>query len=152
MVFITGAKLTLPWAGLPTFSVKINNSSSQHFKPSDGAAGAPDKIKPSVDVGFSITPQIGKTSRVHFELNYKDIAMQYEGVSSSRRLGAGLEFDMARIFFVRFGYGDGFGSAGLGIRTRKLEFDLTTYAVDTTSSQFRGEEDRRFVMSISSGF
>ena len=32
-----------------------------------------------------------------------------------------------------------------------LEFDLTTYAVDTTTSEFRGEEDRRFALSLSFG-
>ena len=63
-----------------------------------------------------------------------------------------MELDFARAFFMRLGYGDGFGSAGLGIKTQHLEFDLTTYAVDTTSSEFRGKEDRRFSMSLSYGF
>ena len=53
--------------------------------------------------------------------------------------------------FVRLGYGDGFGSVGIGVKAREFQVDLTTYAVDTTSSEFQGEEDRRFVFSISSG-
>lgn len=152
LLFTTGMKLTMPVYALPTFAIKMNNATSKEFNPSDGYGGAPDKVKPSVDIGLSLTPQIGKTTRIHWEINYKDATGKFGNVSSARKLGLGLEFDFRRIFFIRFGYGDGFGSGGLGIRTRKLEFDLTTYAVDTTNSQFRGEEDRRFLISISSGF
>ncbi|MCP4912700.1 MAG: hypothetical protein GY909_06245 [Oligoflexia bacterium] len=151
-IFTTGAKLTLPVAALPTFSIKINNSASQEFKQSSGSAAAPDKIKPSVDLGFSLTPQVGKVVRTHLEVNYKDSTQKHSDVGSARRVAFGMEVDIARRFFVRAGYGDGFGSGGIGIRTKKLEFDLTTYAVDTTTSQFRGKEDRRFSLTLSSGF
>jgi hypothetical protein len=152
LVFIGGTRLTFPIAGLPTFAAKINNMTSQSFSASDSFGGAPDNIKSSVDLGFSLTPQIGKRTRLHFEVNYKDATSKHDNVGSSRKYGFGMELDMMRSIFLRLGYGDGFGSAGIGIRTRKLEFDLTTYAVDTTSSSFRGNEDRRFVMSLSSGF
>ena len=59
--------------------------------------------------------------------------------------------EYARTFFLRIGTGDGFGSGGIGINTRKFNIDLTTYAVDKTESEFRGEEDRRYVLSFSSG-
>jgi len=152
LLFTTGAKLTLPFYALPTFAVKMNNATARAFSVSDGFGGAPDNVRQSIDVGFSLTPQIGKTTRIHWEINYKDVNGKFDNVSASRKLGLGLEFDFRRVFFFRLGYGDGFGSGGIGIRTRKLEFDLTTYAVDTTNSQFRGEEDRRFLISISSGF
>ncbi len=148
---IGGARVTLPFRGLPTFAVKLNNMSRKGFRASSGSAGAPDRVKPSWDAGFSLTPQVGKVTRVHLELNYKDFTSEY-GAKLSRRLTAGVELDLARVAFFRIGYGDGFGSAGIGIRTRSLELDLTTYAVDTTSSGFRGKEDRRFVFSLSSGF
>ena len=34
---------------------------------------------------------------------------------------------------------------------KKFEFDLTSYAYDRSASGFRGEEDRRFAVSVSSG-
>ena len=147
----TGARLTIPFMWLPTFSFVWHNTFDQTFSTKSGSAGAPDKIKPAMDVGFSITPNMGRASRWHFEVVYRDLTGEHD-LSSIRRLGAGMEFDFGRKVFIRFGYGDGFGSAGLGIRTQKLEFDLTTYAVDTTSSELRGEEDRRFSMTLSSGF
>lgn len=145
----SGFKLTLPMAPLPVIGLKLNNSTSSDF--SKTGELKPEKMKQSLDVGFSITPQVGQIVRIHMEVNFKDATRNYE-MSTARRWGAGMEFDFARLFFMRFGYGDGFGSMGLGIRSRKLEFDLTTYAVDTTTSEYRGKEDRRFALSLSSGF
>ena len=150
IILTGGTKLTLPIEALPTFSATLHNATATKF--SGRAAGAPTEILQSLDLGFSLTPQIGTSTRVHFELNYKDALGSYSGVSTSRKILAGMEFDFAHIMFFRLGYGDGFGCAGLGIKTRRLEFDLTTYAVDTTTSAFRGHEDRRFAMTLSSGF
>lgn len=150
LIIIVGGKLTLPIFFLPTFSATLRNATNQVFTGGSGL-GTPDDIKKTYDVGFSLTPQIGKTTRVHLEVNYKDVSGENEGVSQTRRIVFGSEFDFARIMFVRFGYGDGFGSAGIGIKSQRLEFDLTTYAVDTTGSDFRGQEDRRFLMSFSYG-
>lgn len=146
-----GGKLTLPIVFLPTFSATMHNAFDMEFKQPRGA-GAPEKIKQSIDFGFSVTPQIGTGSRIHFEINYKDFTKLYSGVSSKRRILIGAEIDVARMFFIRAGYGDAFGSFGLGVKTSKLEFDLTTYAVDTTTDKIRGSEDRRFVLGLSSGF
>ncbi len=149
---ITGLKMTLPMNTLPTLALKMNNSASNKFSTNRGSAGAPEKIKQSVDAGLSITPQVGRVMRVHVEVNYKDVFQKYQNATSARRPTFGIEFDVKRIFFIRFGYGDGFGSAGFGVNTKKLQFDLTTYAVDTTTSKFRGSEDRRFSITVSSGF
>jgi hypothetical protein len=148
-IITAGARLTLPWVLLPTFSAVLHNAADQDF--SSRAAGAPAAIKNTMDVGFSITPQIGNIMRLHLEGNYKDLSQEYSGVSATRRLVMGMELDIGRRFFMRFGYGDGFGSGGIGLKTQKLEFDLTTYAVDTTSNEFRGKEDRRFSLSVSAG-
>ncbi len=146
-----GAKFTLPITFLPTFAINFHNALDKSFSGSSGA-GAPTKIPRGYDVGFSITPQIGTNTKVHLEANYKDLSGAYSGISATRRFLLGAEFSFSNVFFFRLGYGDGFGSAGLGVKSRKLEFDLTTYAVDTTASSFRGHEDRRFALSISSGF
>ena len=69
-----------------------------------------------------------------------------------RKILFGMEIDFARAFFIRGGYGDGFGTAGLGIKAQGFEFDLSTYAIDTTTVNYRGKEDRRFSMTLSWGF
>lgn len=150
VISTAGSKITLPLTFLPTIAMTIHNAFAQDFT-QQSAAGAPTKIPRSYDVGFSVTPQVGTTSRIHFEINLKDITKAYPDVSTTRKILIGAELDFSRVFFFRVGYGDGFGSAGLGIKSRKLEFDLSTYAVDTTTSSFRGKEDRRFALSISTG-
>lgn len=147
IIITGGTKLTFPVAYLPTFAATIHNIGSQKFS----GANAPTKMKQSVVLAFSITPQIGKSTRWHLEVNYKDFTNKYR-TSNARRITFGTEFDFNRTFYTRFGWGDGFGSAGIGMRTRRLDFNLTTYAVDTSGSSFRGVEDRRFSMTISSGF
>lgn len=151
MLLITaGSRLTLPYTFLPTFAFVVRNTGNQEFHERSERHGVPNRIKQTMDVGFSITPQIGQRMRVHIEANYKDIHNLYE-TDSKRRLGAGIEFDYARTFFLRLGTGDGFGSGGIGFNTRKFNMDLTTYAVDKTESDFRGKEDRRYVLSFSTG-
>ena len=154
-IVTAGSKITLPFVFLPTFAINIHNALSRSFSMNSGYTSAPTTIPLSYDVGFSVIPQIGTSTRIHFEIDYKDISAAYTGtaaVSTTRRILAGAELDFSRVFFFRIGYGDGFGSAGLGIKSKNLEFDLTTYAVDTTTASFRGHEDRRFALSLSSGF
>lgn len=145
-----GARLTLPWTLLPTFSAVLRNATNNDFEGATGG-GAPDRIKQTVDVGFSITPQISKISRIHLEANLKDLNDSYD-TDIKRRLAAGAELDFNRRIFVRAGWGDGWGSGGIGVRSRTFILDLTTYAVDRSLDGFREEEDRRWVISLSSGF
>jgi hypothetical protein len=145
-----GTRLTLPFTLLPTFSLVLRNATNNDFE-DIGNGGAPDEIKQSLDAGFSITPQISKASRLHMEVNLKDINNAY-GTDYKRRAAAGIEWDFIRRIFIRAGWGDGWGSGGIGVRSRTFIFDLTTYAVDRSSDGFRELEDRRWVLSLSSGF
>lgn len=145
-----GARVTLPVALLPTFSAVLRNATDNDFE-GGKSAGPPDAIEQTVDYGFSITPQIGKKVRIHIEANLKDAHDAYD-TDVKRRLAAGVELDFNRRLFVRGGWGDGWGSGGIGVRGRSFIFDLTTYAVDRSLDGFRKEEDRRWALSLSSGF
>jgi hypothetical protein len=144
-----GLRITLPVTYLPTFAAVIRNVSANAWdNVSDN--GGPNEIKQTIDVGVSLTPQIGKISRLHMEANLKDLNNAYD-TDLKRRLAAGLELDFNRRIFLRAGYGDGWGSGGIGVRSRKFIFDFTTYAIDRSLDKFREQEDRRWVLSISSG-
>ncbi len=145
-----GSKITLPIVLLPTFSAVLRNS-TDHGWDGPSSNGGPSKIQQTMDLGFSITPQIGRTSRIHLEANLKDVKNRYH-TDVKRRMAAGMELDFKRRLFLRLGYGDGWGSGGLGVQTRTFNLDLTTYAVDRSLTGFRSQEDRRWVFSISSGF
>lgn len=145
-----GLRVTLPFYLLPTFSAVVRNSSNQDWH-TPQFSGTPERIPQTVDASFSITPFTGRTSRMHIEVGVKDLGDRYEDVPSARKTMAGFEFDYMRTFFVRGGYGDGWGSAGIGVRNRSFIFDLTSYAQEGSISGVREKEDRRFVLSISQG-
>lgn len=154
MTHITaGTRITLPVFLLPTFSVVYRNSAAGKWYDTS-LGGAPTDVPQTVDGAFSITPYTGRMSRLHLEVDYRDLGNAYSNVSAKRKVQAGMEFDYMRRYFVRFGYAEGWGSAGIGVRNKKFIFDLTTYAVeaDETSSAFRQQEDRRYVLSLASGF
>lgn len=146
-----GTRITLPWYMLPAFSLVVRNSSNNPFG-SPGLSGLPDKIPSTVDGAFSLTPYIGKTTRLHFEVDVRDIGNRYEDVPKTRKTQFGFEFDWHRIFFFRLGFGDGWGSGGVGVRKNSFTFDLTTYAIEVSPDGYREDEDRRTVLSLSQGF
>jgi hypothetical protein len=148
---VGGAKITLPVRWLPTLAVSVHNAFNKNFKSTQGTL---PKIKNTIDVGVSITPKIGGKTRLHMEMNYKDLTEKFSSVKWMRKLLIGFEFDFSRSFFLRFGYGDSYGTAGLGFKSKTIDFDLSTYSVnpEPNSTSIRGEEDRRISLSISSGF
>lgn len=148
-----GMRLTLPFFMLPTFSVVQRNSSNGRWYDEE-LGGVPDTIPQTTDAGFSIEPIAARNLRMHFEVNYKDIGNRYDTVASNRKIVGGMEIGWQRMFFFRLGYGDGWGSGGIGVRNEKFIFDLTTYAIEASEEEnaFREEEDRRYIMSFSSGF
>lgn len=152
MTHITaGMRITLPIFLLPTLSGVIRNSSQAEFGNPD-YSGVPPEIPSTVDASFSITPYLARTIRLHIEVGQKDMGNRYDAVPSSRKFVGGIEFDWMRMMFVRFGFADGWGSAGLGVRVRSFVFDLTTYAIEGSVDGYREEEDRRSVLSFSTGF
>ncbi|MEC7182436.1 MAG: hypothetical protein VXW15_06960, partial [Bdellovibrionota bacterium] len=108
------------------------------------------------------TPKIGSKTRMSIEVNYKDLTNQHKVIVENeekplpviRRVLVGVELDFSRSFFLRFGYGDSYGTAGLGFKSKTVDFDLTTYSVNPEPSDqnFRGDEDRRISLSLSTGF
>lgn len=145
-----GTRLTLPVFLLPTFSAVVRNSSQSSWYAAK-EAGAPADIRQTLDLGVSLTPFTSRDSRLHLEVNYRDFNKSYESVAAQRRLLVGMEFDIARTLFFRLGYGDGWGSGGIGVARGSFSFDLTTYAVELGDG-YRQQEDRRTVLSFSKGF
>jgi hypothetical protein len=152
MTHLTAAtRITIPVFMLPTFSLVVRNSSqAQWYDPEH--AGVPDQIPSTVDGSFSLTPFASRTSRLHFEIGAKDMGNRYTDVPNNRKVMGGFELDMYRTFFFRGGFGDGWGSGGIGVRNDKFIFDLTTYAIEASQDGYRQEEDRRYVLNLAMGF
>ena len=148
---VAGARITLPFFMLPTFSLVSRNSADSAFHTPE-YSGVPEAIPQTTDASFSLTPMLGRTFRMHLEVGKKDIGDKYLSVPSERKIMGGIEFDYMRKMFVRFGYGDGWGSGGIGVRSKSFAFDLSSYAIEASDIGVRQEEDRRHILSISGGF
>ncbi|MBP5296356.1 MAG: hypothetical protein J6Y94_03385, partial [Bacteriovoracaceae bacterium] len=147
IIFTGGAKFTLPIAWLPTLAVTWHNIGGNKFS---GQQGVPiNNILETIDLGFGITPLLSNESRLHLEVNYKDIRRKYDALSSHRRWLVGAEFDVFRLIYLRLGYGDGYFSGGLGIRAKRLALDLTVYQVNTQLAQQEDFSDRRMALEVS---
>ncbi len=148
---VASTRITFPVFVLPTISVVARNAGENKWYNED-LAGAPEEIPQTYDASISITPFTGRMSRLHIEIGRKDLSNEYEDVPDQRKLQAGIEWGYRRSYFFRLGYGDGWGSGGIGVRSKKFVFDLSTYAVEASADGFREEEDRRYAINLSSGF
>lgn len=145
-----GMRFTMPVKTLPTFSLVYRNAGTNSWYNVKGG-GAPEDIEKTYDASFSITPIFSRSIRVHLEAVMRDVNNQYKDITATRKLNAGMEIGFKRKVFFRLGYSDGWGSGGIGVRNRNFIFDLSTYAVEVGDG-LREEEDRRYALSISSGF
>ena len=150
-----GLKATLPTPWLPTLALHYHNALNRSFSPSASheTQSLPGPIKQSLDAGLSLTPQISRHTRLHIEVNHRDLGQEYSEIERERKTTLGIEVDIVRLLFFRLGYGKefhsvgigfkGFGSSGLrGLRGTGVEFDLTAYSY---------EKDQRFILSFFTG-
>lgn len=152
MVHVTaGTRITFPIFLLPTLSAVVRNSTDQPFI-SPELGGLPDTIPQTVDASFSITPYNSRTSRTHIEIGVKDFGNKYQDVPAGRKIVGGFEIDWSRKMFLRLGFGDGWGSGGIGVRNNSFIFDMSTYAIEQSADGYREQEDRRYVLSIARGW
>jgi len=152
---IVGGRITLPITFLPTFSGVLHNAANSKFWNQHGnqAPGfLPDPIEQQIDVGFSFSPQVAKMVRFHFEGNYKDVGGAHSHVSSDKKWTAGIEMDVARVFFMRAGYGARNASGSIGLRTRWFVLELTTYGADVMVRDHVNVHNRRYLGHFAMGF
>lgn len=153
----SGVLLSLPWASLPTLGFVARNigdtsfPSEANFSIAQGTSTRKEKIKMTYDGGFSIAPKIGQRSTLTFAVDYRDI-MNENGVNDKRRLNIGMEFDVSKTLFFRFGYGRGYWTTGLGVGSKYGSLDFGTYSEELDRTSFNGIEDRRISLRYGSRF
>jgi len=129
-----GFALTLPFAGLPAFNAVTRNaftttySGSPILFPSVGSsAGAAPSDPMTIDTSLSFAPKIATGTTLNLSFVYRDVTgktpMAFLG-----RLALGAEIAALDSFFLRAGIGDGYPSAGLGIKTKVGELSFSIYS------------------------
>ena len=135
-----GGRLIFPVVGLPCLSATLHNATGGSFTRDSDFPQAPRSIKKNLSLGMSITPQISNNTKLHLEIDYKDINRKYDELKDSKRWSLGAEFNFFRTLFLRMGLYDKSLTGGVGLRTKHFIFDLSTYIV---------EQDRQLALSTS---
>ena len=153
----SGALLTLPMSGLPTFGFVARNvgdtafSGSTPLKVTSGTTTTHDKIKSTYDAGFSLFPKIAQNSILTLAADYRDIR-NVNKVTVMRRVNLGMELSIKKIMFVRAGYSRGYWSAGLGLASSVGSVDLGTYGDEMDPTGYKKVLDRRITLRIGKKF
>jgi hypothetical protein len=134
-----GFALTLPIWLLPQFNVVLRNLGGASFRPismypvASSPLGTPDTELMSVDASFSVQPKFTPAGFINWVAQVRDITNTSE-YSILRRFGTGLEFAFRNEFFLRFGYGGRYPSAGLGLKREFAEVSLSWFSEEIGSA------------------
>ena len=144
-----GMTVTMPWQYLPAMSIVARNIGGEHFGTSSlyHFSPTPTGTLPyqpmSVDAAFSMQPRIGSGSYVNLVGQLNDMT-DTSGMGIMGRWAAGAEMSVRNVFFLRGGWGQGYPSAGFGVRQRHGEIDFTWYS-EELSDTYHGQRDQRYM-------
>jgi hypothetical protein len=153
----TGATITMPWGGLPTFGFVARNIGgtafpSAQFFPIGGRSNTRHElIKMAFDSGFALAPKLGRNDAFTFAVDFRDM-LNSTHVETVRHANIGLEYAAAKMVFFRAGFSQGYWTAGFGLSGKAGSVDLGTYGDELTDSTYHGFKDRKYSMRISRRF
>jgi len=154
-----GVRITLPTDWIPAFSLALHNFTSSSFgniQESRPTVYNPNpkplqNYQTTLDLGVSITPRVGKLSRLHLEADWNDLLQEFDGVDYRRRLLIGAEYDWFRKYFIRLGYVEGYVSGGLGFKSKHFNFSLSTFGAELDPIQWHVKQERRYLIAFDFG-
>lgn len=145
-----GVRVTLPTDWIPSFSFVSHNFTRAVW--SSNVTDTPaSRYENTLDAGISITPQIGKMSRLYIELDYNDFMRRYPQVNDRRRILFGAEYDWARRYFIRVGMVDGYFSAGFGFKSKHFNFAFSSYGAELDPTDWHVRQERRYLIAFDFG-
>lgn len=152
-----GLLITLPYTFLPSLGVVVRDIGDTSYTINDGMMYTtterplPDLQK--VDVGTSISPIFSNRVRGTFTAELHDVMTKdvAEKEDIMRRFHAGLELNLADIFFLRGGWNQKFWTAGFEFASQRFQLQGSYYGEDIGTPN-APKEDRRFVGKFSLRF
>jgi hypothetical protein len=136
-----GMALTLPYIYQPSINVVARNvgslklSGKPMFVSAKNPSGTIATERMSLDSSIGFLTKISAGWNLSTQFAYRD-ATNTSGSSFVNHFATGLEFTAMDRFFIRAGFGSGFPSAGLGIRTSRSEVNFAWFSEDLgTGSQ-----------------
>jgi hypothetical protein len=144
-----GLALTAPIKMLPSLNFVVRNAFDTQYNSSsiwsftNNPSGTPGMDPMTVDASFSIQPRIGQGSVMNLVIQNRDITNR-SGMAFVGHFALGMELCFRDAFFLRGGWGSGYPSAGLGLKRKGGEFNLTWYTQEL-GTQYLEQGDTRFM-------
>jgi hypothetical protein len=150
-----GLILTAPFVLLPTIAGVLRDAGGTSYSIDSGmitsSTTRPDRTAQTCDVGISIFPILGKTSRMAIGLEYRDILTASEETDHFRRGHFGIEFNLADALFIRGGMNQRYWTAGAEISMFNYQLQLASYG-EEIGTDLVPQEDRRYILKFSFRF
>lgn len=145
-----GFQFTFPTAFLPTLSYVVRNVGGTNYGGqsiypiAEPRAGPPDREPMSVDASFMLRPRVKGGVFMNTVFQLRDI-FNSSAISVKTRFSMGMELDIRETIFLRWGFGSGYPSAGLGIKRRNGELGFSWYS-EELGVRFHQERDSRYLL------
>ncbi len=152
-----GLALTLPYRYQPSINLVARNVAGLRLtgKPLMSLASNPTGSiaaeKMSVDASVGFLTKISGSWTLSTQFAYRD-ALDSSNTRQIAHAAAGLEFAVYDRFFLRGGFGSGYPSAGLGIRTSRAEANFAWFSEDLGDGQKAVRDIRYLFQTIFRAF
>lgn len=150
--------LTAPIRFLPSLGAVVRDIGHTSFTLTDGMLypvgdRRPRQEKQKVDIGLSISPILGKGSRMVLTADLHDALTDEEEEKKDvmRRFHAGTEVNLRDFFFLRGGINQKFWTAGFEFASERFQLQGTAYGEDIGTPN-NPREDRRYIGKFSLRF
>ncbi len=147
--------MTGPWQYLPTLALVLKDVGDTSYSLGGGMfySGRPEPTKTdqTLDVGFSLSPILGKYSRMQLVAEYRDVMTDDDDEVTARRLHYGLEFNFFDKLFLRGGMNQGYWTAGAEVASENMQFQFAAYG-EEIGTRDAEREDRRYIFKFALRF
>ncbi len=150
-----GLILTAPWDWLPSLGAVWRDVGGTSYDLNDGfqykTTMRPDMTAQTVDVGFSISPILGKRFRTLFSAEYRDAMTSGQETDQMRRMHLGLELNFADTLFFRGGMNQRYWTAGFEFSMVMVQLQVASYGEEIGTAA-KPKEDRRYMGKLAIRF
>ena len=151
-----GLILAAPWKWLPTLAAVYRDVGDTYYNIKDKGlinyiSTHPDPTMGDVDVGFSIYPILGHSTRTTISIEYDGVLTASAEQDKSKRIHAGMEFNFSDAVFLRLGMNQRYWTAGLEFAVANYQLQLSSYGEEIGTATVH-REDRRTVVKFAYRF
>ncbi len=148
-----GVTVTLPSNYTPTVSIVSRNFLGTTLSDAIGVdflasnpSGTLESLPMTYDLAVGFEPKLGGAQTMKYVFEYRDLLGE-SGEPLLGRLRTGLEIGLGGVLFIRGGFGGGYPSAGLGLRTPRSEFSFAWFS-NEMGTGFRSSRDVQYMAQL----